>query len=170
MDQVRIGCFLKELRREKGWTQERLGEELGVSSRSISRWENGVNMPDFDLLIELARLYDVGIEDLLGGERKDVMNRQTEQTLHQVAEYTNHEKESMKRRIHTLAWLGAAAWGIMLALRLAGAAEEGVGEKIYSFAAGAACAMAIIMVFSTGGQAMRLRAFKMRLLRKEKQP
>lgn len=41
MDQIKTGAFLKELRREKGITQERLAEELGFSGRTISRWETG---------------------------------------------------------------------------------------------------------------------------------
>lgn len=42
-----------------------LAEILGVSNRSISRWENGTTMPDFDLLIELARYYDVEVGEIL---------------------------------------------------------------------------------------------------------
>lgn len=48
MNQKKIGEFLKELRKEKSMTLEQLAEVLGVTNRSISRWENGVNMPDFD--------------------------------------------------------------------------------------------------------------------------
>lgn len=46
MDQIKTGAFLKNLRRERGITQEQLAEELGVSGRTISRWETGSNMPD----------------------------------------------------------------------------------------------------------------------------
>ena len=67
MDQSYIGQRLKTLRKEKGLTQEQLGERLGVSSRSVSRWENGVNLPDFDLLLELCRLYGVSLDELLKG-------------------------------------------------------------------------------------------------------
>ncbi len=59
MDQQKVGRFLKILRSEQDLTQAELAERLGVSNRSISRWENGVTMPDFDLLIELAKYYDV---------------------------------------------------------------------------------------------------------------
>ena len=45
MDQVRIGAFIKELRKEKGLTQEQLAENLNVSGRTVSRWETGVNIP-----------------------------------------------------------------------------------------------------------------------------
>ena len=54
MDQVKIGSFIKELRKEKGLTQEQLAEQFQVSRRTISRWENGSNLPDLDLLIEMA--------------------------------------------------------------------------------------------------------------------
>jgi transcriptional regulator with XRE-family HTH domain len=47
MDQKKIGAFLKELRKEKGVTQEQLAEQFQVSSRTVSRWENGNNMPDY---------------------------------------------------------------------------------------------------------------------------
>ena len=54
MDQVKIGRFIKELRKEKGLTQEQQAEQSQVSRRTISRWETGSNLPDLDLLIEMA--------------------------------------------------------------------------------------------------------------------
>ena len=70
MEPKKIGAFLKELRREKGITQEQLGEMLGVSGRTVSRWETGFNMPDLSILIELAEYYEVEIKEILDGERK----------------------------------------------------------------------------------------------------
>ena len=52
MDQQKIGAFLKVLRKQKGLTQEQIAEKFNVSSRTVSRWENGNNMPDLDVLIE----------------------------------------------------------------------------------------------------------------------
>ena len=54
MNQVKIGEFLRELRKEKGLTQEQLAEQFNISRRSVSRWETGSNMPDVGLLIEIA--------------------------------------------------------------------------------------------------------------------
>lgn len=71
MDQQKTGSFLKELRCEKSITQAELAEMLGVSNRSVSRWENGVTMPDFDLLIELAKYYEVEVGEILNGERRE---------------------------------------------------------------------------------------------------
>ena len=59
MDQKKIGVFLKELRKEKELTQEQLAEIVQVSNRTVSRWENGNNMPDLDILIELSDFYEV---------------------------------------------------------------------------------------------------------------
>ena len=68
MDQRKIGAFLKELRKEKGITQEQMAEELGVSGRTISRWETGSNMPDIGMLVEIAEFYDVSIPEIINGE------------------------------------------------------------------------------------------------------
>ena len=62
MDQIRIGEFLKELRKEKGLTQEQLAEQFNVSRRSVSRWETGSNLPDLSIIVELAEFYDVDIK------------------------------------------------------------------------------------------------------------
>ena len=70
MDQIKIGNFLKELRKEHNLSQEQLADRFNVSSRSVSRWENGKTMPDISMMIELADFYDIDIRDLLRGERK----------------------------------------------------------------------------------------------------
>ena len=70
MDQVKIGSFLKELRKERNLTQESLAEKLNVSNRTISRWETGSNMPDIGMLVEIAEFYDVSIPEIINGERK----------------------------------------------------------------------------------------------------
>lgn len=69
MDQVKIGKFIAELRRRDGLTQEALGEKIGVTNKTISRWENGNYMPDIEMLQLLAREFHVSINELLSGER-----------------------------------------------------------------------------------------------------
>ena len=90
MDQKKTGRFFKELRNEKGWTQEQLAEKLNVSGRTISRWETGNNMPDLDMLIEMTDFYDVDIRELIDGERKsEKMNKDMEETVLKVDDYSN---------------------------------------------------------------------------------
>ena len=68
MDQKKIGVFLKELRKKKEMTQEQIAEQFNVSSRTVSRWENGNNMPDLDILIEMSDYYEVDLREILNGE------------------------------------------------------------------------------------------------------
>ena len=75
MDQQKIGKFHKCLRKDKGLTQEQLAEHFCVSSRTVSRWENGNNMPDVDILIGLADFYEVDIRELIDGEGREPMNK-----------------------------------------------------------------------------------------------
>ena len=69
MDAKKIGAFLKELRNENGMTQEQLGEKIGVSNKTISRWETGNYMPPVDCLNVLSGIYNISINEILAGER-----------------------------------------------------------------------------------------------------
>lgn len=69
MDQIKTGKFLAALRRERRLTQEALGEKLHVSNKTISRWENGVCMPDIQMLELLSREFGVSTGELIAGER-----------------------------------------------------------------------------------------------------
>ena len=100
MDQVRIGSFLKELRKEKDLTQEELAELLNVSGRTISRWETGSNMPDIGMLVEIADFYDVSIPEIIEGERKsENMDKETRDTAIKMAEYSQNEVKVGKRKV-----------------------------------------------------------------------
>lgn len=69
MDQIKAGKFIATLRKEKELTQEQLGEKLGVTNKTISRWENGNYMPDIEMLSLLSKEFDVSINELISGER-----------------------------------------------------------------------------------------------------
>ena len=70
MDLIKIGGFLQTLRKEKSLTQEQLAEIIGVSRRTISQWETGNNMPDLDVLVELADFYSVDLREILNEKGK----------------------------------------------------------------------------------------------------
>lgn len=69
MDTQKTGRFLKELRRENGMTQEQLGERIGVTNKTVSRWETGNYMPPVDCLVMMADIYGVSINEIVAGER-----------------------------------------------------------------------------------------------------
>ena len=104
MNQIKIGEFLKELRKEKGLTQEQLAEQFNVSRRSVSRWETGSNMPDLSMLIILAEYYEVDVKEIIDGKRKNQnMNEEMKDTLEKVASYNEMlNLKSMRKGIITM--------------------------------------------------------------------
>lgn len=71
MNQEKIGKFILELRKEKNLTQQTLADKLGVSDKTISKWENGRGMPDLSLMKPLCNVLGITINELLSGERLD---------------------------------------------------------------------------------------------------
>lgn len=162
MDQIKISQFLKQLRTEKSLTQEKLAEIIGVSNRSVSRWENGNTMPDFDLLIELAKFYDVSIDEIMDGRRKEEnMDKQTEETLYKVAEYTNNEKVRLLGRIKYLSWVPVICGIIFLVLEYLGKGDTGIAGYIVGVGFGAAIAIALVTTF----RMKRLKEFKRKVFK-----
>ena len=69
MDQEKIGNFIANLRKENNMTQEQLAEKLGVNVKSVSRWENGRNLPDHSLLKELCNIFNISINEFYDGKK-----------------------------------------------------------------------------------------------------
>lgn len=68
MDQIAIGRYIVRKRKEQNLTQEQLSEQLGVSNKTISKWENGKCMPDYSLIQKLCEALDVTLPELMDGE------------------------------------------------------------------------------------------------------
>ena len=169
MDLQKIGMFLKELRKEKGLTQEQLAETLNVSRRTISRWETGNNMPDLDLMVEMADFYQVDLRELMNGERKnEQMDKEMKETILQVADYSNEEKARMLRRMHWLFIAGLIGFVMFLLITLMGLDKTTPYEAIGSFGLGIAFGMIILGVIFTSRYAIRIREFKQRFLNRAK--
>lgn len=124
MDLVKLGNCLKALRREKGLTQEQLAEKLGVTNRSVSRWETGKNLPDIDVLIMLSGLYGVEVGALLqgstggaegaGAEGGEAGPEEETAALIRAAEYGEAKEKASARAVFLTAVSGAAALGALL--------------------------------------------------------
>lgn len=169
MNQKKVGRFLKELRSKKGITQEQLAEFMNVSNRTVSRWETGSNMPDLDVLIELADYYEVEIRELLDGERKnETMNETEKDTLLKVADYSNKEKARFTRRIHILFLAAIAFFILYAALETVGLADDGITEDIASFALGFVLGMLLVGALFTSRYAAKIRTAKQRFLNRYK--
>lgn len=169
MNQQKVGQFLKELRSKKALTQEQLAKTLGVSNRSISRWENGITMPDFDLLIQMAKFYDVEIGEILDGERKsENMDTKTEETLLKVADYTNAEKREFPERIRYLFLTGLACMLIYISIDIFELSQVQPYKTVADFALGLVTGGLITGMLYTSRRISQIRVVKMRLLDKLK--
>ena len=164
MDQQKIGRFLKDLRKEKNLTKEQLAEQFQISRRTVSRWETGSNLPDLDILIEMADYYDVDLRELLDGERKsEKMNKELEETVLKVADYSNEEKQKLTKRMHWLFIGGFIAAVIYMVLVFTDHSDNFLGGMCLGITFG----MMIVGVIMTSKYAAKIRAYKMRLLHRQ---
>lgn len=101
MNQEKIGKFISELRKEKKLTQEQLAETLGVTSKSISRWENGKTMPDVSLFEPLCKELNITINELLSGEKIDKKDYQEkfEENVINTINYANKKLDTSRYQI-----------------------------------------------------------------------
>lgn len=100
MDQIKIGKFISLKRREKNITQSELAERLGITDRAISKWENGVCMPDVSNIPELCNILGITINDLFSGYVVDMkeIDKQMENNLLELAK---QKEEADKKLLST---------------------------------------------------------------------
>lgn len=128
MNQVKIGEFLRELRKGKGLTQEQLAEQFNISRRSVSRWETGSNLPDLDILIEMSDYYGVELKEILNGERRsEKMNEELKETVLKVAEFSNEDNRKLTERMNKLFIVGLVAAVIYIILFFTDNADNLIG-------------------------------------------
>lgn len=163
MDQKKTGEFLKQLRKEKGITQEQLAEQFLVSGRTVSRWETGSNMPDLSILVALADFYHVDIREIIDGEKKSKnIDKELKETVRKIAEYSNEDKLKVTRRLHWLFIGGLVAAFTYLVLVFTDHADNFLGGMCFGITFG----MMILGVIMTSKYAAKIREIKGRLLKK----
>ncbi len=106
MDQKKIGSFLKQLRNEKGMTQEQLAEHFNVSGRTVSRWETGSNMPDISIVTDIADFFEIDVRELIDGERKNDMNEEIKEVAEKMADYAGSEKGRLFKWVRVISFIG----------------------------------------------------------------
>lgn len=98
MDTYKIGKFIAQNRKKLNMTQAQLAEKLGVTGKTVSRWENGNYMPDLSLLQPLAKELDITLNELLQGEYipQEQLAPKAEETIRMTVDYSNkriHQKQ-----------------------------------------------------------------------------
>lgn len=103
MDQIKIGRFIAECRKEQGLTQFQLAEKLGITDRAVSKWERGISMPDSSVMLELCGMLGITVNDLLSGEivTVDDYNKEMEAKLLEVIK----QKEESDKRLLAMEWV-----------------------------------------------------------------
>ncbi len=163
MNQVKIGEFLRELRKGKGLTQEQLAEQFNISRRSVSRWETGSNLPDLDILIEMTDYYGVELKEILNGERKsEKMNEELKETVLKVAEFSNEDKRKLTERMNKLFIAGLVAAVIYIIWFFTDNADNLIG----GLSLGITFGMMIVGVIITSKNVTKIRKMKMRIVNK----
>lgn len=86
MNQIKIGTFISDCRKAKGWTQNQLGEKLGITDKAVSKWETGRSMPDLSLFIPLCNLLNITLNELLAGEHipEEKLKEKTDEVLLEI--------------------------------------------------------------------------------------
>lgn len=165
MDQIKIGCFIKELRKDKKLTQEQLAEQFNVSRRSVSRWETGSKMPDISIMIELADFFEVDIRELLDGQRKnEVMKNEVEETAVKVAEYSNKANERSTKVVRAFFVIGLFALALNQGMFLLEIKDTLLSGFIKGSTFGMACGAMILGFLYSTGKMTKLAEAKRRLI------
>lgn len=96
MNQAKTGMFISEERKRKGYTQKQLSERLGISDKTISKWERGNGFPEISLLLPLCGELDITVNELLSGERvseEDYQKKAEENMMNLVKEAQESKKK-----------------------------------------------------------------------------
>ena len=158
MELKKLGRFLKELRNEKGITQEALAEKFNVSNRTVSRWETGANMPDISLLVELADFYDVDVRELIDGERKDGnMKDDVRETAEKVADYAGKEKKVLIKRVLLVTVLGLLSGLVSMLMSFLELDREALWRYVRECTAGFTLGTVICMLLYLTGALSKIR-------------
>lgn len=99
MNQVKIGAFISERRKAKGWTQSQLAEKLEITDKAISKWETGRSMPDLSLFMPLCTLLDVTLNELFAGEciaEEKLKEKADEVLMDVITNWLGHDKWKSK--------------------------------------------------------------------------
>ena len=111
MDQIKIGKFIAECRKNINLTQMQLAERLNVTDRAVSKWETGRAMPDSAIMLELCDILGITVNELLSGEKltMEKNNQQNEQLLLDMAKEIEQKNKTI--------W--SAMWTIMIVSMIA---------------------------------------------------
>lgn len=105
MDKDKFGKFICQLRKEKGMTQKELGDKLHLTNKAISKWENGLSLPDICIIQDIAQNLDVSVLELLNGEKNlesDISNEKANKIIEDTVKRSGETIKKLKRKVTIL--------------------------------------------------------------------
>ena len=104
MDLIKIGKYIAGKRKSLGMTQKQLAEKLGMSDKSVSKWERGICLPDVSVYLELCEIIGISLNEFLAGEDIEIDNieKKSEDTLIQITKDNGRKQRYLKRIIIVL--------------------------------------------------------------------
>ena len=99
MNQIKIGAFISERRKAKGWTQSQLAEKLEITDKAVSKWETGRSLPDLSLFLPLCTLLEVTLNELFAGEciaEEKLKEKADEVLMDVITNWLGHDKWELK--------------------------------------------------------------------------
>lgn len=104
MDTVKIGKYIAQKRKNLGLTQRDIAEQLGMSDKSVSKWERGVCLPDVSVYMELCRIIGISLNEFIAGEdiKQVELQEKSEQNILDVTKDGNYKKRRLKAIIAVL--------------------------------------------------------------------
>lgn len=117
MDQVKIGKFIANCRKNVNLTQAQLAEKLNITDRAISKWETGKSLPDSSIMLTLCDILGISVNDLLCGEVVTVENYSKE-LENNLLEMIKQKERADKRLLSAEVFIGITATVVLLALVL----------------------------------------------------
>lgn len=151
---------LQLLRKQNGYSQEQLADKLGIARQTLSKWENGSNMPDISLLAELADFYDVSIPEIIDGERKsENMNEEVKETVLKLSDYTETINQKIKGRLFVLTVIAIIGMIAFVIIEFTGLDTPGsVYERVAGAGLGLDCGMLIVLAMYLSGLLGKIKA------------
>lgn len=113
MDQVKIGKFIAQRRRQANLTQMQLAEKLNITDRAVSKWETGKAMPDTSIMLPLCRILNISVNDLLSGEVV-TMEHYNQELENHLLEMAKQKEEADKKLLHLEILIGIFSIIILL--------------------------------------------------------
>ncbi len=145
MDQIKIGKFIQEKRKEQKLTQNDIAERLNITDRAISKWENGYCLPDSGTMPELCKLLNISINDLFSGEIVDMKDneKKLEENLLEMAKLKEEKDKQLLALEYVIGFTASITFLILIFV--ASYVEMGTWLRILLIVAGG-----IILAFGVG--------------------